>query len=145
MELVIKGFDELTTRELYEILKARAEIFVVEQNCIYNDLDDRDELSLHVFMRDEKGIAAYLRVLPRGVYDENVRIGRVITVRRGVGLGKKLVEAGLDVARERLNAETVTISAQTHAIGFYEKCGFETVSEVYMEEDIPHVKMIRKL
>ena len=145
MELVIKGFDELTTRELYEILKARAEIFVVEQNCIYNDLDDRDGLSLHVFMRDEKGIAAYLRVLPRGVYDENVRIGRVITVCRGVGLGKKLVEAGLDVARERLNAETVTISAQTHAIGFYEKCGFETVSEVYMEEDSPHVKMIRKL
>ena len=145
MELVIKGFDELTTRELYEILKARTEIFVVEQNCIYNDLDDRDGLSLHVFMRDEKGIAAYLRVLPRGVYDENVRIGRVITVRRGVGLGKKLVEAGLDVARERLNAETVTISAQTHAIGFYEKCGFETISEVYMEEDIPHVKMIRKL
>ena len=145
MELIIKSFDELTTQELYDILKARAEIFVVEQKCMYNDLDDRDRLSVHVFLKDEDGVAAYLRVLPKGVYDENVRIGRVITVRRGVGLGKKVLEAGLAVAKERLNADAVTISAQTHAIGFYEKCGFETVSEVYMEEDIPHVKMIRKL
>ena len=145
MELVIKSFDELTTQELYDILKARAEIFVVEQKCMYNDLDDRDQLSVHVFLKDGDGVAAYLRVLPKGVYDENVRIGRVITVRRGVGLGKKVLEAGLAVAKERLKADNVTISAQTHAIGFYEKCGFETVSEVYMEEDIPHVKMIRKL
>ena len=145
MELVVKTFDELTKSELYGILKARAEIFVVEQNCMYNDLDDRDQLSIHVFLRDEGGIAAYLRVLPKGVYDENVRIGRVITVRRGVGLGAKVLSEGLRAAKELLNADTVTISAQTHAIGFYEKSGFETVSDVYMEEDIPHVKMIRKL
>lgn len=145
MELVIKTFDELTKEELYELLKARAEIFVVEQNCLYNDLDDRDQKSIHVFLKDEDGISAYLRVLPKGVYDENVRIGRVITVKRGVGLGAKVLQAGLSAAKERLGADSVTISAQTHAIGFYEKGGFETVSDVYMEEGIPHVKMVRKL
>ena len=145
MELFVKAFDELAVSELYEIMNARAEIFVVEQNCLYNDLDDKDQASLHVFLKDENGLAAYLRVLPRGLCDENVRIGRVITVRRGKGFGAKVMRAGLATAAERFAADSVTISAQTHAIGFYEKCGFKTVSEVYMEEGIPHVKMICKL
>ena len=145
MELTVKTFDELSTRQLYEILKVRAEVFVVEQNCRYNDLDDRDMKSIHVFLTDGDSIVAYLRVLPEGVYDENVRIGRVISTKRGMGLGAKVLRAGLDVAKERLGAESVTISAQTHAIGFYEKAGFKTVSDVYLEEDIPHVKMVIEL
>ena len=145
MELAVKAFDELTVDELYEIMKARAEIFVVEQSCLYNDLDGLDKVSLHVFINDEDRLAAYLRIIPKGVCCDTVKIGRVITVKRGVGLGVKLMAAALDVAKERLNADIVSISAQTHAIGFYEKCGFETVSDVYMEEGIPHVKMVRSL
>ena len=145
MELVIKNFEELTNGELYEILKARAEIFVVEQNCIYNDLDGVDKESLHVFINCEDELAAYLRVIPKGVCCDTVKIGRVITVRRGEGFGVKVMAAGLEAAKKRLSADIVTISAQTHAIGFYEKCGFEVVSDVYMEEGIPHVKMVCKL
>jgi ElaA protein len=145
MELTVKSFDELTASELYEILRVRAEVFVVEQNCIYNDLDGKDQGSIHVFITDGGSVVACLRVLPRGVYDENVRIGRVITTRRGLGLGARVLKAGLEVARDRLGADSVTISAQTHAIGFYEKSGFQTVSDVYMEDGIPHVRMVCKL
>lgn len=142
MELTVKKFDELTTNELYEILKARAEVFVVEQSCIYNDLDGNDRYSYHVFLHDENGIAAYLRVIKAGIYDENVRIGRVITTRRGKGLGSKVLEAGLRVAKDKLSASEVVISAQTHAIGFYEKSNFKIISEEYLEDGIPHVRMI---
>lgn len=145
MELTVKSFDELTASELYEILRVRAEVFVVEQNCIYNDLDGKDQGSIHVFITDGGSVVACLRVLPRGVYDENVRIGRVITTRRGLGLGARVLKAGLEVARDRLGADSVTISAQTHAIGFYEKSGFQTVSDVYMEDGIPHVRMVCRL
>ena len=145
MELTVKSFDELTASELYEILRVRAEVFVVEQSCIYNDLDGKDQGAIHVFITDGGSVVACLRVLPRGVYDENVRIGRVITTRRGLGLGARVLKAGLEVARDRLGADSVTISAQTHAIGFYEKSGFQTVSDVYMEDGIPHVRMVCKL
>lgn len=145
MELIIKTYDELSKDELYDILRARAEVFVVEQKCLYNDLDGTDRLSLHVFLRDGDSIVAYLRIIPKGICDESVHIGRVITLRRGEGLGAKIMEAALRVAKERLLADSVVISAQTHAIGFYEKSGFTTVSDVYMEVDIPHVRMIRKL
>lgn len=145
MELIIKTYDELTKDELYEILRARAEVFVVEQQCPYNDLDGKDRLSHHVFLRDRGLVAAYLRVIPEGVYDDGVRIGRVITLRRGEGLGAKIMEAGLRVAKETLCADSVTVSAQTHAVGFYEKSGFTTVSDVYMEDDIPHVRMVCRL
>ena len=101
-----------------------------------------DKDSLHVFINYEGAIAAYLRVIPKGVCCDTVKIGRVITVRRGEGFGAKVMAAGLAAAKERLNADIVTISAQTHAVGFYEKCGFKTVSDVYMEEGIPHVKMV---
>ena len=142
MELTVKKFDELTTRELYEILKARADVFVVEQSCIYNDLDGNDSSAFHVFLHDGDGIAAYLRVVEAGVYGDSVRIGRVITTRRGLGLGSQIMQAGLAVARDRLAAHSVTISAQTHAIGFYEKNGFTVTSSEYFEDGIPHVKMV---
>jgi len=141
MELTVKKFEELTASELYEILKARADIFVVEQSCIYNDLDGNDQMAYHVFLHDENGIAAYLRVVPAGVYDDSVRIGRVITTRRGLGLGSRIMKEGLCVARDRLSADKITISAQTHAIGFYRKNGFDVVSDEYLEDGIPHVKM----
>lgn len=145
MNLTVKKFDELTIDELYEILKARAEVFVVEQNCIYQDLDDKDRHSYHVFLNDDTGVAAYLRVVEKGISYEEVSIGRVLTVKRGCGLGERIMSEGIRVAKEKMNADKVKISAQTYAKGFYEKAGFRQASEEYLEDDIPHIKMVLNL
>ncbi len=144
MNLYIKHFNELTTMELYRILRARAEIFVVEQDCVYQDLDNKDLNAWHVWFEDEDGVAAYCRVLDKGVsYEDEGSIGRVITVKRGTGLGYKVMMEGIRVAEEKFGQTSLRISAQQYAQGFYEKCGFVRVSEPYLEDDIPHVQMLR--
>ena len=144
MELYIKHFSELTAEELYRILAARSEIFVVEQDCVYQDLDGKDLNAWHVWYEDEDGIAAYCRVLDKGVsYEYEGSIGRVIAVKRGTGLGYKVMMEGIRVAEERFGQTSLRISAQQYAQGFYEKCGFIRVSEPYLEDDIPHVQMLR--
>lgn len=144
MTLYIKHFTELTTTELYNILRARAEIFVVEQDCPYQDLDNKDLNAWHVWFEDEDGVAAYCRVLDKGVsYEGEGSIGRVITVKRGTGLGYKVMLEGIRVAKEKFSQTALRISAQQYAQGFYEKCGFVRVSEPYLEDDIPHVEMVR--
>ena len=144
MNLYIKHFSELTTMELYRILRARAEIFVVEQDCVYQDLDNKDLNAWHVWYEDEDGVAAYCRVLDKGVsYENEGSIGRVITVKRGTGLGYKVMMEGIRVAEEKFGQTSLRISAQQYAQGFYEKCGFVRVSEPYLEDDIPHVQMVR--
>ena len=139
MNLVSKYFTDLTIRELYEILKARSAIFVVEQNCVYQDIDGLDPTSLHVFLEDEGRIAAYLRAFVKepGV----VQMGRVLTVRRGVGLGGKLLRAGIEEIRERFHPRKIYIEAQSYAVGFYAREGFRVTSEEFLEDGIPHVKM----
>ena len=145
MNLYIKHFNELTTMELYRILRARAEIFVVEQDCVYQDLDNKDLNAWHVWYEDEDGVAAYCRVLDKGVsYEGEGSIGRVIAVRRGTGLGYKVMMEGIRVAEEKFGQTSLRISAQQYAQGFYEKCGFVRVSEPYLEDDIPHVQMVRE-
>ena len=144
MNLYIKHFNELTTLELYSILRARAEIFVVEQDCVYQDLDNKDLNAWHVWFEDEDGVVAYCRVLDKGVsYEGEGSIGRVITVKRGTGLGYKVMMEGIRVAEEKFGQTSLRISAQEYAQGFYEKCGFVRVSEPYPEDDIPHVQMVR--
>ncbi len=144
MTLHIKHFTELTTMELYKILRARAEIFVVEQDCPYQDLDNKDLNAWHVWYEDENGVAAYCRVLDKGVsYEGEGSIGRVITVKRGTGLGYKVMMEGIRVAKEKFSQTSLRISAQQYAQGFYEKCGFVRVSEPYLEDNIPHVEMMR--
>ena len=144
MNLYIKHFNELTTMELYRILRARAEIFVVEQDCVYQDLDNKDLNAWHVWFEDDDGVAAYCRVLDKGVsYEGEGSIGRVITVKRGTGLGYKVMMEGIRVAEEKFGQTSLRISAQEYAQGFYEKCGFVRVSEPYLEDDIPHVQMLR--
>lgn len=144
MNLYIKHFNELTTIELYKILRARAEIFVVEQDCPYQDLDNKDLNAWHVWFEDEDGVAAYCRVLDKGVsYEGEGSIGRVIAVKRGTGLGCKVMMEGIRVAEEKFGQTSLRISAQEYAQGFYEKCGFVRVSEPYLEDDIPHVQMVR--
>lgn len=139
MKFVTKFFEELTTAELYELLKARAEIFVVEQNCIYQDLDDRDYDSLHVFYEESGKVLAYLRAFPKeeGV----VQMGRVLTIEHGTGLGGRLLRAGMDSIKEKFQPQKIYIEAQSYATGYYEREGFTICSEEFLEDGIPHVQM----
>ncbi len=140
-----KTFDELTSRELYEILKARAEIFVVEQDCKYQDMDDIDFKSLHIFYQDGDTVTAYLRAYYKEDEPETVKIGRVLTLEHGKGLGKRLLKESIEIIRERMDTEEIYIEAQCHAIGFYEKEGFKVCSEEFLEVGIPHKQMRLKL
>lgn len=141
MELVIKNFSELTTKELYEILKVRAAVFVVEQNCVYQDLDDIDYRSIHVFYRGEDEIAAYLRIFEKDREKGIFQIGRVLTVKRGIGLGEKIMREAIAAAKKQIDAKQIKLEAQVYAIGFYEKVGFEVCSGEFLEDGIPHVEM----
>lgn len=141
MELQVKAYEELTADELYDILKLRVAVFVVEQNCPYQEVDDRDKRAYHVFLRDEREIQAYLRVLDRGVSFADVSMGRVIAVERRRGLGSRIVKEGIRVAREKFGAETIVIEAQTYARKLYENLGFRQTSEEFLEDGIPHIQM----
>ncbi len=141
MDLIVKRFEELSLEELYKIMQVRAAVFVVEQNCVYQDMDDKDQHSYHVFLRDKTGIRAYLRVIDKGVSFDEVSIGRVLTMERGQGLGNKIISEGIRVARERMNADKIIIEAQSYAKEFYEKVGFKQTSGEFSEDGIPHIKM----
>lgn len=145
MELTVKRFDELDIYEMYEILKLRVDVFVVEQNCPYPELDEKDKSAWHVYFREDGSITAYLRVLDPGVSFDTAAIGRVISTRRRCGLGTKLMQEGIRVARERMNTAAVKIEAQTYARSFYEQLGFVQTSEEFLEDGIPHIEMILKL
>ena len=139
MKLKSKFFNELTTKELYELLRVRAEIFVVEQNCVYQDLDYKDYSSLHVFFEKDGTIFAYLRAFLKG--EEVVQIGRVLTLEHGKGLGGKILSAGLEKIKETFHPQKIYLEAQCYAIGFYEREGFKVCSETFLEDGIPHVEM----
>ena len=142
MELNVKRFSELTTEELYRLLRLRVSVFVVEQNCPYMELDDRDQDALHVWFEDRDGIRAYLRILDAGAVSEYVTIGRVIAVKRRCGMGSRILSEGIRIAKEALGAEKIYVEAQTYAKSFYEKQGFQQVSAEFFLDGIPHVKMI---
>jgi len=142
MKIVVKRFEELSTEELYRILKVRFEVFIMEQNCIYPEIDGRDQHSFHVYLEDDIGIKAYLRVVDKGISHEEVSIGRVLTTERGIGLGNRILSEGIRVARERMKADRIAIEAQSYAKEYYEKFGFIQISEEYLEDGIPHIQMI---
>lgn len=143
MKPIAKNFESLTTRELYEILKARAAVFVVEQDCVYQDLDDIDYIATHIFCQDENGkIAAYLRIFCDPDEPSLAHIGRVLTVRRGNGLGKVILRYALQYSREILKCDRAYCEAQTYAVGFYQKVGFAVTSGEFSVDGLPHVKMI---
>lgn len=145
MEVFVKKFDELSACELYEILKLRSEVFVVEQNCVYLDLDDKDKSAWHVWISSGDEVVACARVLDVNVsYKDSLSIGRVVSKYRGVGLGSAVMEAAIEVALQKYGKLPITISAQKYATEFYEKFGFVVCSEPYLEDDILHVKMIKK-
>lgn len=145
MKLKAKLFPQLTTTELYEILKARAEIFVVEQNCIYQDLDDIDYRSLHIFYEENGKVIAYLRAFEKDSASGIIQMGRVLTLTHGIGLGGKLLKEGLSLIKEKMNPSSIYIEAQCYATGFYEREGFVISSAEFLEVGIPHVEMILNL
>lgn len=139
---ICKSFDELTTCELYEILIARSAVFVVEQNCVYQDLDKIDYESIHVFSQKESGeVTAYLRLFMKKDEENTAQMGRVLTTERGKGLGGEILREGIRAAKEKLNATEIYIEAQEYAIQFYSREGFEVTSDVFLEDGIPHVEM----
>ncbi|MBS4025457.1 MAG: GNAT family N-acetyltransferase [Clostridia bacterium] len=145
MDLVVKHFNELSLEELYEILQVRFQVFIVEQNCTYQELDGKDHHSYHVFLKDDTGIKAYLRVLEKGVSFEDVSIGRVLTIDRGCRLGKRILSEGIKVAKEMLDANRIIIVAQLYAKEFYEKVGFKQSSDEFLEDGIFHIQMVLEL
>ncbi|MCR5372382.1 MAG: GNAT family N-acetyltransferase [Solobacterium sp.] len=142
MELHVKRFNELTLDELYELLKLRVSVFVVEQNCPYPELDDRDQNALHLWYEDEGEMIAYLRIMDKGAVSDYVSIGRVIAVKRRQGIATGLVSDAIRTAKEQFGADRIYLEAQVYAKGLYEKLGFREISDVFLEDGIPHVKMI---
>lgn len=140
LHLTVKPFEALTVHELYEILKLRVNVFVVEQHCPYPEIDGQDAEALHVWLEDQGEIAAYLRVLTHGVPGE-AWLGRVISVRRRTGLGTQLLREGIRLAKEHFHAQIIRVEAQTYARSFYEGAGFRQTSDEFLEDGIPHIEM----
>ena len=122
-------------------MKARAEIFVVEQNFIYQDLDGTDYRSLHVYYEEDGTVLAYLRAFEKENMENTVQMGRVLSIEHGIGLGGKILQEGLKVIREKMNPMCIYIEAQCYAVGYYEKVGFKVCSEEFLEDGIPHMQM----
>ncbi len=141
MELIVKHFNELSTQELFDIYKLRVSVFIVEQSCPYQDIDDFDKAAYHLYLKDGDGVQAYARVLPRDTVFDEVSIGRVIAKKRRCGLGSRIVAAAIETAKAKLSADVIKLEAQVYAKGLYEKAGFVEVSEPFLEDNIPHVLM----
>ena len=141
MELIIKHFNELTTQELFEIYKCRVSVFVVEQNCPYQEVDDADTVAYHLYLKDEEGIQAYARVLPPGTTFKEASIGRVISIKRRCGLGTRIVTEAIKVIKDKYHLNKIKIEAQVYARKLYENVGFIQTSEPFLEDGIPHIEM----
>jgi len=141
-----RRFAELSVAQLYAILGARQAVFVVEQNCPYQDADGKDLGAEHLIAWSGEEVAAYLRLLAPGVsYEAEPSLGRIITTRiaRGNGLGRELVVRGLERAQQLYPTLPVRIGAQAHLNEFYGSLGFVQSSEPYLEDNIPHIEMLR--
>jgi ElaA protein len=139
-------FDSLTPHELYSIIKLRNEVFVVEQNCIFQDADDKDQKCYHFMGKAENQLAAYARLVPAGVSYEYVSIGRIVTSPRfrNIGAGKALLDMAIQQCTLLFNEQTIKIGAQLYLKNFYESFGFIQTGDVYDEDGIPHIEMLRK-
>ena len=141
MQLLVKHFTELSAAELYAILRARQDVFVVEQNCPFPEIDGKDLDAYHLWFEENGEILAYARVLDCGVSFETPAVGRVISIRRREGLGSRILSEGIRIAREKYSAEAIMLEAQVYARKLYEKQGFVQVSEEFLEDGIPHIIM----
>jgi ElaA protein len=142
----IKRFDELTSNELYAILQLRNEVFIVEQNCIYNDIDGKDQPAWHLMANVDDKLVAYTRILPPGISYTDPAIGRVVTSssKRRSGLGRELMKRSIEACEKLFGRISISLSAQVYLQSFYESLGFIVVGEEYLDDGIPHIKMSRK-
>ena len=140
----VKRFEELSLEELYEILKARYEVFTVGQKCLYQDCDDKDKNSYHLYVEEDGMIVAYLRIVDKGVSYDEVSIGRVMVLEshRGKGLAREMTLKAIEFIKNSLGENRIKISAQEYVKEFYKGLGFKEVSDVYLEVEIPHIEMI---
>ena len=145
MEVSVKTFEDLSKQELYDILALRAEVFVVEQDCAYQDPDGKDMKALHVLGKDDTKLVAYARIFAPGEYFEQASIGRIVVQQdyRSGGLGKSIVLAAQKAISESYNTDQIKLSAQSYLKDFYEDMGYKPSGEEYLEDGIPHVAMIR--
>ena len=141
----IKRFDELTLDELYNILQLRNEVFIVEQNCVYNDTDGKDRSAWHLMAIEDDKLIAYTRILPPGVSYNDPAIGRVVTSssKRRSGLGRELMNRSIEACEKLFGKISITLSAQVYLQSFYESFGFIAVGEEYLDDGIPHIEMSR--
>ncbi len=145
MKIIIKTFQEFSVEELYELLALRSEVFVVEQDCVYQDIDGKDLKAIHVLGYKDEQLVAYTRCFDKGYYFDQASIGRVIVKQghRKYGYGHVIMEASIKEIEERFNTSNIKISAQQYLIQFYESHQFKQVGEGYLEDGIPHIAMIR--
>ena len=145
MEIEVKSFDELNNKELYELLQLRSEVFVIEQDCIYQDIDGKDERALHILGVEDGKIIAYARCFQAGDYFDDAAIGRILVREnyRKLGYGHQITKASIDAIKTKYKADTIKISAQIYLVIFYESHGFKTKGDRYMEDGIPHIAMVR--
>ena len=147
MEIKVKIYQDLEIDELYAIMALRAAVFVVEQNCVYQDIDDKDKLAIHVFGFVEGKIIAYSRLFNKKEYFKETSFGRAVVelTNRGKGIGDMLVEKSLLTIKEKYKEQKVKISAQAHLVNFYKKHGFKTIGKEYLEDGIPHIAMLANI
>ena len=145
MQVSVKTFDQLTNKELYQILRLRSEVFVVEQDCVYQDVDNKDQIALHVMGIKDNAVVAYTRIFKPGDYFDNVSIGRVVVRQdqRKYGLGKQIMQASLAAIDQRFPDKAIEISAQSYLLKFYTELGFKVTGEEYLEDGIPHRRMLK--
>jgi len=143
MKTFIKNFQDLSNTEIYQILRLRSEVFVVEQECIYQDIDNKDKKAVHIFLKEKNEIIAYSRVFKEKEYFENPSIGRVVVAnkRRMYGVGKKIMNISIDYIKQNIKAKSIEISAQKYLKKFYSNLGFVQQGDEYLEDNIPHLRM----
>jgi len=147
MNVTVKRFDELSKEELYLILRLRSEVFVVEQNCVYQDIDNKDQKALHIIGTNTNKIVAYTRVFKPGDYFKNASIGRVVVAEssRKYNYGKDIMIASIAAIESNYGKTTIELSAQCYLIKFYNSLGFFEEGEEYLEDGIPHIKMLTSI
>lgn len=146
IETQVKKFSELKLEELYRILQLRSEVFVVEQDCVYQDLDGKDEKALHVLGFKNDKIIAYTRIFKPGLYFDEASIGRVVVAKneRDYKYGHDIMKASIEAVKDYFNTSEIKISAQCYLNTFYTNLGFKKVGEEYLEDGIPHIAMIKE-
>lgn len=146
LKIKIKSFKELTNQELYNLLQLRSEVFVVEQDCVYQDLDGKDEKALHVLGLKENKIVAYTRIFKPGLYFNEASIGRVVVAKkeRDYKYGHDIMKASIKAIKLHFNTSEIKISAQCYLNKFYTNLGFKNTGGEYLEDGIPHIAMIKK-